>query len=73
MIADPELYEEERSELIHLAVNGLRSVARARQHLNDLWAAVGTTLCEFADGNVARVARLHVATEELEVIAGEPY
>ena len=73
MIADPELYEEERAELIHLAVNGLRSVARARQHLNDLWAAVGTTLCEYADGNVARVARLHVTIDELEVIASEPY
>lgn len=73
MVADPEMFEEERVELIHTAINGLRSVARVRQHLNDLWAAVSTTLCEYADGNVARVARLHVAIDELEAIAGEPY
>lgn len=73
MVADPEMFEEERVELIHTAINGLRSVARVRQHLNDLWAAVSTTLCEYADGNVARVARLHVAIDELEAIAGEPF
>lgn len=73
MIADPELYEEERIELIHAAIAGLRSVAKSRNHLHDLWSAVSATLCEFADGNVARVARLFVVIDTLDAIAGEPF
>jgi hypothetical protein len=73
MIADPELFEEERTELIHLAINGLRSIAQAREHLEGMWSAVSATLWEFGDGNVARVARLHVVVEDLEAIAGGHY
>lgn len=73
MLADPELYEEERTGLIHTAIAGLRLVAQSRHHLNDLWTAVSTTLCEFADGNVARTARLFVVIDALEVIAGERF
>lgn len=71
MIADPELFEEERSELIRTAVASLRSVANVRQNANDYWAAILMTIWEFADGDVARTARLHVAAEELQAIANE--
>jgi len=73
MIADPELYEEERSEFIEIAIAGLRSIAHEREHLEGMWSAVSATLWEFGDGNVARVARLHVVVEDLEAIAGGHY
>jgi hypothetical protein len=72
MVADPEMLAEERREVLHCAIGGLRSVALARQHLYDLWSAVTASLCEFGDGDVARTARLYCALDALEEIATDP-
>jgi hypothetical protein len=62
------LYGEDRSELIHVAINGLRAVALARGHLHDLWSALTVTLYEFTDGEVAHTARLHVVIDAFNAI-----
>lgn len=73
MIADPEMLAEERKELLHAAIGGLRSVALVREHLHDMWAAVTATLYEFSDGDVARKSRLYCAIDAPEEIAVDTY
>jgi hypothetical protein len=72
MLADPELLQVERTDLISAAVAGLRTVAASRSQSHEMWSAVTVTLCEFGDGDVAHTARLFVALDLLEVIPQAP-